>query len=366
MNTLFATAGRTGLLVMLSAMGAGAWAAEGFQLRYNLAGTLGGEMFAPAPQPGLVANVALTHVRISKVTGDDGQTLRVTVPGGAAPLPAPAPAALYPTYGPSTAQVDAAGTLTQWNFNLAWLGAPAVAGGHVLLGLNLPYARKSQGYRLTAATPALSFSPAVPAPARAAATAGFGASYQAALAAQAAAQAGEVSGVGDLELQAGWLRADERLRLLAAAVLVVPTGQRDGTARPDISVGNFYTLRPTLQAAWQVTPSVGMAGKASVGLNSPNRDSRLRSGNWAVLEAAAAYRTPLGPVGLHLLQAHQLQDDRGNPYGASRFAMTGAGVFMTTRIPVIDAALNLQYLDTLRSRNAKHGSYMQLRLTKVF
>jgi hypothetical protein len=103
----------------------------------------------------------------------------------------------------------------------------------------------------------------------------------------------------------------------------------------------------------------------SLGLNSRNRDNQLRSGNWFGLELAAGYMTPIGVVGVHALRVQQYQDDDHNPFGASRFRSTNAGVFFTTRLPVVDAIMTLQYVDATASRNAKHGSLTQLRLIKL-
>lgn len=47
-------------------------AAEDFKVRYNLVGALGGEMFAPLPEKGLVGAVVHTHVDGKKLTGNDG------------------------------------------------------------------------------------------------------------------------------------------------------------------------------------------------------------------------------------------------------------------------------------------------------
>lgn len=69
-------------------------AAEGFELRYNVAGSLGGEMFAPPDQKGWLGGVAATHVKIKKVSGDDGRRLAIGIP-----------AALNPTYGGNAAQL---------------------------------------------------------------------------------------------------------------------------------------------------------------------------------------------------------------------------------------------------------------------
>jgi hypothetical protein len=76
--------------------------------------------------------------------------------------------------------------------------------------------------------------------------------------------------------------------------------------------------------------------------------------------------TPIGVIGLHALRVQQYQDDDNNPIGPSRFRSTNAGAFFTTRLPGLDAVMTLQYIDTTASRYAKHGSFTQLRLIKLF
>lgn len=342
-------------------------AAEGFQVRYNFAGTLGGEIFAPPDQQGLVMAVVLTESEITRVTGPDGQALARTVPGGTVPLPAPAPAALYPTYAPSTVEVDGSGRDTRWNLLAYYIGRDRYAGGRLAFGLNLPYvARRTQASSATGTTPTLQWSPAVPPATRSATQAQFDSRYQASLASAAGLGSGEVSGLGDIELQAAWLHSAERLRWLAGASLVLPTGDYDPATGPDVSLGRFYTLRPAVQLTWQATPEVALASRLTLGINSRNRDTDVRSGNWASLEAAAGWRTPVGVVGLHGIRMQQVQDDSNNPWGPSRFRMTTVGAFFTTRVPVIEAVLTLQYMAATASENAKHGRFSQLRLSKQF
>lgn len=343
-----------------------AQAAEGFEPRYNVAGTLGGEMFAPPDQSGWAAGIALTEIRINKVTGNDGQPLTGTIPGGAVPLPGPAPSALYPGYGASTARMDGTGTMSQANLVLGYLSTDRFGGGRLAFGFNLPYARKKQTMNVSAATPGLNWNPAVPAPTREAVADQFNAQYQDTLAAQAAGESGEVTGIGDAELLAGWLYVEDKVRILAGASLVLPTGKYNSAPGPDIGTGNFYTLRPAIQVAYLPTPKIGLAGKVTLGLNTRNTDNDLRSGNWIGLEAAAGYKTSVGVVGLHGVHVQQYQDDDNNPLGASRLRSTNAGAFFTTVIPGIDAAMTLQYMATTASRNAKHGDFTQVRVMKVF
>ncbi|KAJ8136465.1 hypothetical protein OY671_010322, partial [Metschnikowia pulcherrima] len=73
-------------------------AAEGFQIRHNSAGSLGGEMFVPPEQSGSAVGIAATHVQITKVTGADGGTLHTSTPAGTVAVPG-SPSAVSPSYG---------------------------------------------------------------------------------------------------------------------------------------------------------------------------------------------------------------------------------------------------------------------------
>jgi hypothetical protein len=360
-----ATAAYLALTAFAALAAGGAGAAEGFEPRYNLAGSLGGELFAPPDQTGWAGVLAATRIRIDKVTGDDGSKLSQTIPGGQLPLPG-APAALYPSYAGNRAVIDGTGVLTRWDLVLAYLTPEQYGGGRLAFALDLPYARKQQDIVANATAPVLQWSQGVPPAMQAAVQGQFGAQYQAALSAQGASATGEVSGIGDVELQAGWYYVGEKVRVLAGGSLILPTGKYDSGPGPDIGSGNFTTLRPTLQLGYLPTPDIALGAKLSVGLNSRNRDNQLRSGNWAGLEAAAGYKTPVGVVGLHAIHMRQYQDDDNNPLGTSSFRSTNTGAFFTTRIAPIDTVVTIQYIATTASRNAKSGSFTQIRAIKLW
>ncbi|MBB5411355.1 MULTISPECIES: transporter [unclassified Paraburkholderia] len=357
-----------GLAAVSSLTSIVAHAGEDFQVRYNIAGAIGGEMFAPPDSSGLAVGVAATYIDIKKVTGNDGNTLTAPIPGGTVPLPAPNPAALYPSYGASTAQVDATGTFKIFNLAVGYITSDTYGGGRLVFGGLLPYGTQTKTTQVNASTPALHWNPAVPSAAQSAVAAQFGASYQGSLASQAAAGSGDVSGIGDLELQAGWLYAAEQLRVLAGVSLVLPTGQYNASnpSAPDIGFGNFYTVRPAIQVAYLPTPRTALTVKLSLGFNTTNRDDNVRSGNWLGLEGAAAYKASIGVFGLHTVFVQQYQSDSNNPWGSSRYQTLNAGGFFTTKVPVLNAALTLQYMATVSSRNARAGSFSQIRLIKVF
>lgn len=341
-------------------------AAEGFEPRYNLAGSLGGEMFAPPDQTGWLAGWAVTQVKVSRVTGNDGNVLSQPIPGGTLPLPAPLPTALNPSYGAGVAAIDGTGTLTRSDLVFAYFSPEEFGGGRLVLGIDIPFARKSQWIKAGAPTPSLAWPPNTPGGLQDAVQGQFGAQYQAALHEQGANSSGKISGIGDAEVMAGWQYVTETLRVLGGAALVLPTGKYSADPKPDIGAGNFYTLRPAIQVAYLPTPKWAFAAKYSVGLNTRNRDNQLRSGNWMGLETSAGYKTPIGVLGLHAIRLQQYQDDDNNPLGPSRIRSTNAGAFFTTLVPGIDAALTIQYIATLSSRNAKEATFTQARLIKVF
>jgi hypothetical protein len=343
-----------------------AQSAEMFQLRYNLTGTLGGEIFADPQHTGWFGGTAATHVGITQVTGDDGKQLRLSIPGGRVPLPAPAPAVLYPTYDANEAEVQGTGMLNQLNLAIGYASVETYSGGRIVAGINVPYAARKQYFYGTTSSPALNFNAAIPQPVQRAVSTQFEAKYQANLAQQGAEQSGEVQGWGDAEIQAGWLYASDRYRVLAGISLVAPTGKYSSDSGPDIGFGNFYTLRPAIQASYLFTPAVALAGKATWGINSRNKDNDLRSGDWVGFEAALAYKTEIGALGLHGIYVRQYEDDENNPFGPSKLRATNIGAFFTTKIPVLNAAVTIQSMRTTASRNSRAGNYFQARAIKAF
>ena len=104
----------------------------------------------------------------------------------------------------------------------------------------------------------------------------------------------------------------------------------------------------------------------SLGFNTRNKDNQIKSGDYGALDLAAAYRSPIGVFGPHVLLIKQFADDNGGALGANRYSSNSAGVFFTTLIPSINTAVNLSYMTTISSRNALSGSFFQLRLSKAF
>ena len=343
-----------------------AHAGEGFQLRYNIAGSLGGEMFGTPAHAGIVGAAAVTDININHVAGPDGHELTAALPGGTVPLPAPTPAALYPTYTASPVKIRITGTADQVNVGVGYVTDESYAGGRIAFGVNIPYGYKTQTVDITGTTPTLQFNPLIPAATQSAVQGAFGAGYQNSLSQQSTGETGVTQALGDIDLQVGWGYVTEKFRMLTGASLVLPTGDYAPNV-PSIGFGKFYTLRPSIQAVYLPVPEVALAGKVTVGLNTRNSDNHLRSGDWLGLELAAGYRTPVGPVGLHTVYVQQYQADSGNSLGQSRLSETNIGAFFTTKAPLIDgASLTLQYMETVDARNARSGRFIQARVLKLF
>lgn len=356
-------------LVMASSCAGAVLAAEDFRVRYNMAGTIGGEIFAPQNNSGWIGAIAYTYIDGRKLTGDDGNDLSITTPAGTVPLPAPLPAALHPTYGANRVTLQASGHANVMALALGYITAERYAGGQLIFGALVPIAESSSGVLAIAASPTLNWPhPAQPDDAtKAVVQSRFGTGYQAGLSAQTAAESGQTTAIGDIELAAGWMLNDDSWKFRAGAALVLPTGSYSATSTPNIGFGNYYTLRPEVQATYLPSAKTALSGKLIMGFNTKNRDNQLKSGDWFGLEAAAGYMTPIGPVGLHGVHVRQYQNDENNPmFGSNRLELTGLGAFFTTKLPVMNAMATLQHMVTTSSRNARHSNFSQLRIVRQF
>lgn len=353
-----------------------AMAADGFKVRFPLSGTLGGEIVAQVDNPGFFASLSLTQIELDKITDNTGQAFQQTRGGTFATPAAVAGAVRTATYTGTTA-IDLRQSQTNANVVFGYQTQRNYAGGHLLLAFNLPYTTRLQRqttYRSTTPTlstlaPALS-SPPLPAgtaaAAQASAQAGFNTAYQAQLRSLTAGGTGTVDDIGDLEVTTAWVYRNDSLKVVTGLTLAMPTGQHDPASQLNAGFGNFYTLRTGAAVAYNPSPNWTLGARGSLAINTRNKDSQIRSGDYAALDLAAAYRSPIGVFGPHVVTIQQFTDDEGGTMGANRFRSTGAGFFFTTLVPSIETAVNLSYMKTLSSRNALSGEFYQLRISKAF
>ncbi len=363
-----------------------ALAADGFKLRFPISGTLGGEIVAPLPSEGWVGSMAITDINVDRVTGNDGNSLSLsqekifTGPTGTALAGKTAPYI-------STAALGLKQRATQANMTLAKLLSADVQGGKLALAINIPYSLSlNTDAKFVGATPTLgtltpplvvSADPRVNAAANASmqaqAQAGFNlpTGYQAGLAAQGQTASVNTSGLGDIETSLLYEKTVNQFKVVAGATLALPTGNysyTEGAMKPNVGYGKYFTFRPGVGVAYAASDTVTLGARGSLGFNTKNTENNVRSGNFYVIDLAAAFKTPVGVFGPHMTIMRQFTDDTGGnvALGGNRLSMTGAGAFATFPIKAIGAGLNLSYMKTIDSRNSLSGSFVQARISKAF
>jgi hypothetical protein len=385
-----------GTAALLLTSTASVLAADGFKLRFPLSGTLGGEIVAPLPSEGWVGSAAYTDIDIDKIGGSDGKPLTLQKQAVFGPLTAAqlatVPAVAVPGVGSFTAaQVQAAlngrtasalgnvavdyrQQIKQANLTFARILDKDVQGGKLAIAINIPYAISLKSDALfTGVTPTLSaLTPSagpLAAVAQQVAQSSFSTGYQAGLASQWQAANVNTSGLGDIETSLLWEKSVDKLKIVAGATLALPTGNYsyvEGRLAPNIGYGKYYTFRPGLGVAYAASENVTLGARGSLGFNTKNTENNVRSGDFYVVDLAAAFKTPVGVFGPHVTMMRQYTDDSGGQLGANRVSLTGAGVFAAFPIAAIGAGLNLSYMKTTDARNSLSGSFTQVRLSKVF
>lgn len=365
---------------LLAGVPLAATAAEGFRLRHAPVGLLGPEVSARIDPPGFFGTVSLSQTRITEVLGNSGNTL--TVPGRSIPLPTATPTGGAIPNGTYALQVPAgrvnlSQSQTQLNLVGGFVTAPNYMGGSLSWRVNVPLIWQSRDFSTTqaAGTVVPTPSPALPVAARGAinaVAAAANAQVQSTLAATAATHNTSVSGLGDVELSAAWLRRMDRLRVAANLSLYVPTGKYDKARGPNPGFGDFYTLQPGVGFTYALESpgesnwahGVTLAGRAVYGVNSTNRDTDYRSGNYAAIEGAAVKTTGPWALGVNLLALRQVTDDRaaGVTVADSRYRTNAAGPFVAYKLPARDLAVNVHLSQSFGGRNALVSRTLQLRL----
>ena len=359
----------------LIAASVNAMASEGSRSRQSPVGAFGGEIAAPADNPGLFGTASLTYLNIYKVVDSKGDPIAVA--GRTVPLPTGTPtggAVPNGTYALSVAPgtVDFNQRQTQLNLVGGYLTEDLYSDGRLAFAINVPLIKQSRTF--IAVQPAGTVTPtpsaALPAPLRGAIAqvgAAVNAQVQAGVAATAAAQNADVSGLGDTELSMVWVRHHDRLKVAAGVSLYLPTGVYDKTRGPNPGFGKFYTLRPGVAVTYALNPhpadsawdaGVTVAGRLSYGINTMNKDTDYRivkvMGDWA--------------FGSNLLTTQQVTDDSGTgaPADGNRYRNFGIGPFLSYKLPGRDAGFNLQYSDNFGARNAIVAKSLQLRFVKAW
>ena len=377
------TQGAACLTLLITALNASA--GEGSKLRQSPVGAFGGEIAAPADNPGLFGTASVSYANIYKVTDANGDNISLSAK--TVPLPTGTPtggAVANGTFSLSVpaGTIDFNQTQTQLNLVGGYLTETMYGDGRLAFAINVPLIRQSRTF--IAVQPAGTVTPtpaaALPAALRGAIAAvgtAVNAQVQAGVAAVAASQNADVSGFGDTELSMLWVKHQDRLKIAVGASLFVPTGVYDKTRGPNPGFGSFYTLRPGIALTYSLNPDhaastwdagVTVAGRLSYGINSTNTETDYRSGNFLYGEVAAVKVTGNWAFGTNLLVTQQVTDDSGTgaPADGNRYHTYGVGPFLSYKLPGKDAGFNLQYSDNFGARNALVVKSLQLRFVKAW
>ena len=364
--------------VCLLTCGLNAQAAESYKLRQAPVGAFGGEIAASADNPGFFGTASLTQLQIYKIADANGNNV---APAAIAPIqlnPALPYKVTFPTGSLAFNQDQ-----TQLNLVGGYLTEGKYGDGHVAFAINVPFIQQKRTFVVT--QPAGTLTPAATTPPLSAAIVGqlnagaaqANALVQAKVLAAGANQNLETSGVGDTELSTVWIRHVDRLKVAAGVSLFVPTGSFDKNRGPNPGFGNFYTLRPGVAVTYNLNPKhsdeswdsgVTIAGRVSYGLNTRNKDTDYKSGNFIYSEGGIVKVRGDWAYGVNVFAIQQISDDTGSgaTLGGNRYKTNGVGPFVSFKLPGKDAGFNLQYSDNFGGRNAIVAKSLQLRFVKAW
>ena len=364
--------------VCLLACGLDVQAAESYKLRQAPVGAFGGEIAASADNPGFFGTASLTQLQIYKIADANGNQV---APAAIAPIqlnPALPYKVAFPTGSLAFNQDQ-----TQLNLVGGYLTEGKYGDGHVAFAINVPFIQQKRTFVVT--QPAGTLTPAATTPPLSAAIVGqlnagaaqANALVQAKVLAAGANQNLETSGVGDTELSTVWVRHADRLKVAAGVSLFVPTGSYDKNRGPNPGFGNFYTLRPGVAVTYNLNPKhsdetwdsgVTIAGRVSYGMNTRNKDTDYKSGNFIYSEGGIVKVRGDWAYGVNVFSIQQISDDTGSgaTLGGNRYKTNGVGPFVSFKLPGKDAGFNLQYSDNFGGRNAIVAKSLQLRFVKAW
>jgi hypothetical protein len=378
---------KTALSLACLASAVSAYSSENYRMRQSPVGAFGGEIAAGADNPGLFGTAAITRLDIASIVDSNG--FDITTPTTATLTTAPL--AGYTLNAPGN-KISFHQTQTQVNLVGGYLTESTYADGRIALVVNVPLMTISRSFVGALATGSLRTPTGITLPAaytlpgttvNPTSLANAGASAQ--WAGTVASQNVDVSGVGDTELSAVWIRHQDRLKVAAGVSLFLPTGAYDKTRGPNPGFGNFYTLRPGVAVTYNLNPNhkdeswdagVTVAGRISYGINSTNTDTDYRSGNFMYTEVGVVKVAGDWAFGANLLSTQQVTDDTSPVVGTSclgsvdaagcRYKTYGVGPFVAYKLPGKDAGFNLQYNENFGGRNAIVAKSWQLRFVKAW
>ncbi len=372
---------KTALCMAFLSGSVGSFAAENYKLRQSPVGAFGGEIAAGADNPGLFGTASITTLDISSIVDGNGNGIKVpsltkTIPAGT--VINGNPLLVKQTFSiPEGGAINFHQTQTQVNLVGGYLTEDTYANGRIAFVVNVPLITMSRSFIGTLGTGVVTPNAGL------ASLLNPGAKTE--WDTKVATQNGDVSGVGDTELSAVWIRHQDRLKVAAGVSLFVPTGVYEKARGPNPGFGNFYTLRPGVAVTYNLNPNhkdeswdagVTVAGRISYGMNSTNKDTDYRSGNFIYTEVGVVKVVGDWAFGGNLLSTQQVTDDTGPLVGTSclgmvdaagcRYKTYGVGPFVAYKLPGKDAGFNLQYNENFGGSNAIVVKSWQLRFVKAW
>ena len=366
-------------LVAILASSFNANAAENYKLRQTPLGSFGGDIATPADKPGFFGTASFTQLKIEGIKGADGTQL--TQPSGVSSVLAgtvnPLLAALNPIrVSVADGQVNLTQDQTQINIAAGYLTESKYADGRIAMVANIPLIKISRTVLLN--YPSATYSPVSP---NATYSALINNGLQAKAAAAASAATGDVSGIGDTELSTVWIRHTGPLKVAAGVSVFVPTGKfslaSDTALRANPGFGDFYTIRPGVAFTYNLNPSqahqdwdagVTVAGRVAYGINTRNKDTDYKSGNFVYSEAGIVKVAGDVAFGFNLSATQQVTDDNQGAVKTliGRYKNYATGPFFAYKVPGQDMGINFQMNRNFSGRNAVDVTSYQLRLIKAF
>jgi len=380
-------------LVAVLASSFNANAAENYKLRQTPLGSFGGDIATPADKPGFFGTASLTQLTIEGIKGPTGGIL--TMSSGKKDVRLDV---LRPTLFTGTAIAGVLATVddgtvslkqdqTQINLAGGYLTESKYADGRIAFVANVPLTKQRRTALIS--FPDASFSPNHPALSlkptgspltyRELINAGLKSQTQA----LSDTASDEAAGIGDTELSAVWVRHTDRLKVAAGVSVFVPTGKfnatRDANFQANPGFGDFYTIRPGVAFTYNLNPShahqdwdagVTVAGRLAYGVNTRNKDTHYKSGNFVYSEAAIVKVAGDVAFGFNLSSTQQVTEDTytGTPAKAiiGRYRNMASGPFLSYKFPGQDMGINFQMNRNFSGRNAIDVTSYQLRLIKAF
>lgn len=355
-------------LVAVLASSFNANAAENYKLRQTPLGSFGGDIATPADKPGFFGTASFTQLTIEGIKDSTGNT-----------LPAPAksgPVAAGVTYTVAAGKINLKQDQTQLNVAAGYLTESTYSDGRIAFVANIPFVKQSR-------TASIVYPGSVISPTQA--QAGYGPVVDnlvnTGALAQARAATGDASGIGDTELSTVWIRHTGPLKVAAGVSIFVPTGKfsksNDTVLLPNPGFGDFYTIRPGVAFSYNLNPSqahqdwdagVTVAGRVAYGINTRNKDTDYKSGNFVYSEAAIVKVAGDVAFGFNLSATEQVTDDSQGAVKTliGRYKNYATGPFFSYKFSGQDMGLNFQMNRNFSGRNAIDVTSYQLRLIKAF